>query len=499
MLILIKKNKDWVLGALVLCLLLAIGAKPVRAQTRTMNLSLQNTIEIATDSSLQAFVAKNQYQSSYWAYRVYKAGRLPSLTLNMTPLRYIRNITSRYDSETNLDIYREQQYLNSGGSLSVRQNFDLTGGTFYLDTGLEYMRNLGNSSFSQFSSVPFRIGYDQSLFGFNSFKWEKQIEPLKYEKAKKKYIYDREMISESSVEYFFNLVMAQTEYDMAIDNAASSDTMYWMGEERFKIASIEKSDLLTLKLEAVNAKNTLKNAEINLQRASFAFVSFLNMDKETPVRLNLPDRPKDLEIPIEAALQYAKENNPDFLTNKQDILESEQAVDRAKKSAAFDATLSASVGINRVSSTFADAYRNPEQQNIVSVGLSIPLVDWGIRKGRVNTSISNLNVIRFSVQQKEISLEQDIVMTINDFNVQQDMIRSAEEAMELANIAYNTAKERFIIGNVDINYLSLSLNRQKDARKNYVTSMKSYWMSFYKIRRLTLYDFDKQQTLRVEY
>jgi outer membrane protein TolC len=493
------KNKQRLIGILALCLLLATGAKPAQAQTQKMNLSLNNTITLATDSSLQAFVAKNQYLSSYWAYRVYKAGRLPSVNLRMTPIQYYRSIVSRYDSETNLDVYREQQSVYSFGNLSVRQNFDLTGGTFYLDTELGYMKNLNNDSFSQFSSVPFRIGYDQSLFGFNSFKWEKQIEPLKYEKAKKKYLHDREAISESSVEHFFNLAMAQAEYEMALDNAASSDTMYRIGEERYKIASIEKSDLLTLKLDVVNAKNTLKNAEISLKRATFAFVSFLNMDKETPVHLELPDRPKDMEIPIETALQYARENNPDFLGNKQNILESEREVDRAKKSAAFDATFSASVGINRVANTFPNAYKNPEQQNVVSVGISIPLVDWGIRKGRVNTSLSNLNEIRFSVQQREISLEQDIVMTVNDFNVQQDMIRSAEEAMELANLAYNTTKERFIIGRADINSLTLSLNRQKEARKNYVVSMKSYWTSFYKIRRLTLYDFDKQQTLRVEY
>jgi outer membrane protein TolC len=476
--------------ALCLCLFTA------KAQTGAIELSLNRTIEIAADSSLQAFSVKNLYQASYWAFRSYKAARLPSLNLSMTPLQYYRDIVRRYDSGDDKDVYREQQSLYSSGNLSIRQNFDLTGGTFYLDSELGYMRNFGDNP-PQYTAVPFRIGYYQNLFGFNSFKWEKRIEPLKYEKARKKYIYDREGISETSTEHFFNLAMAQTEYDMARDNVASSDALYRIGGERHKIAAISQADLLTLQLDAVNAKNSLKNAEISLKRAMFAFVSYLNMDKETQVRLELPGRPKDLEIAVDAALGYAYENNPDFIGNKQEVLEAEREVDRTKKGSVFDATFSASIGFNQVANTFSGAYLKPLQQDVVSIGFSIPLIDWGVRKGRANMARNNLNVMKISVQQRELSLEQDVVMTVSDFNIQQDMIRSAEEALELANMAYDSTKERFIIGKADINSLTLSLNRQKEAQKNYISSLKNYWLSYYKIRKLTLFDFEKNEPLSV--
>ena len=464
---------------------------------QTMELSLSQTIEIASDSSLQVFIAKNQYQASYWAFRSYRASRLPSLNLQMTPLQYYRDIVRRYDSETNLDVYREQQSLYSFGRLSVQQNVDLTGGTFFVDSELGFFRNLKSDiNPSQFTSVPFRVGYMQSLFGFNSFKWEKQIQPLKYDKATKKFLYEREAISEVATQYFFNLAMAQAEYDMAYDNVISSDTLYRIGEERHKIAAISQADLLTLQLDAVNARNSLKNAEIGLKRAMFAFVSYLNIDKETNVKLQLPDRPKEMEISVDAALAYARENNPDFLDNKQNILEAEREVDRTQKSAVYDATFSASVGFNNSAATFWDAYRNPMPQNIVTIGISIPLVDWGVRKGRVNMARNTLNVTKISVQQREQSLEQDIVMTVNDFNVQQDMIRSAEEALKLANLVYSTTVERFIIGRADLNSLTLSLNRQKEAQRNYISFLKNYWMSYYKIRKLTLFDFEKNESLR---
>ena len=482
---------------IIILLLGTAGILTVPAQQ--VVLTLEQTIEIAADSSLQAFIAQNLYQASYWEYRSFKAARLPSLTLNMTPIEYNRDIKRQYDSEQDINVFRRQQSLYSSAGLTVRQNLDITGGSFFVQSNLAYMRNFGDNIYTQFTSVPFRIGYSQSLFGFNSFKWEKRIEPLKFEKAQKKFLYDREDVAEQATQVFFDLATAQTEYDMAVDNVASSDTIYRTGEERFQIMSISQADLMTLKLDAINARNTLRNAEIGLTRAIFAFVSFLNMEKDTPVRIELPDRPANLNLNMDIALEQAFSNNPDFLDNAQRILEAERNVDQTQKSSVFDASFYASVGYNQVAQNFSDAYRRPLQEDIVNIGFSIPLIDWGVRRGRANMARNNLNVTRISVQQKEISLEQDVIMTVNDFSIQQELIQSAEEAMQIANMAYNSTKERFIIGSADINSLTLSLNRQKEAQRNYISALKNYWLSYYKIRKLTLFDFEKQEKIAVEF
>jgi outer membrane protein TolC len=112
---------------------------------------------------------------------------------------------------------------------------------------------------------------------------------------------------------------------------------------------------------------------------------------------------------------------------------------------------------------------------------------------------NNLNVTRISVQQKRLSLEQDVLMTVSDFNIRQNLIRSAEEALNLANMAYNGTRQRFIIGKADINSLTLSLNRQKEAQKNYIAALRDYWLSYYKIRKLTLFDFERRQPLSLQF
>lgn len=465
-------------------------AGPARtASAQGIVLTLERTIELAADSSMETFRSKNIYLSGYWQYRTYKAQRLPSLTLNLTPAQYNRDITKRYNSVENIDEMRKQESFYAGGSIEIEQNFDLLGGTFYIDSDLGYLRNFGDNTNTQFSTVPVRIGYSQNLLGYNPFKWQRKIEPLKFDKVKKELIYNLEQVSQNATTYFFSLAMAQAEYDLARENVASTDTLYRIGAERHKIASISQSDLLTLKLDRVNARNRLQNTEIALKRAMFSLASYLNFDKNTEIRLRLPARPRDIHISVEEALEMAKKNNPKFLQLKQNVLEAEQNVDKTRKESLFNASFNASIGFNQVASKFKNAYRDPLQQELVNISVSIPLVDWGVRRGRYNVARNDLNVTRISAQQDELSIEEDVIMTVGDFNVQQDLISSAEEALELANMAYNETKQRFLIGKADLNSLTLSLNRQQEAQRNYITALQNYWLSYYKIRKLTLHDF----------
>ena len=449
---------------------------------QSLVLSLEKTISLAADSSLEAFRTKNLFLSGYWEFRNYKAERLPSLTLNITPAEYYRDITKRYDSEKDIDEYRKQQSFYAGGNLKIKQNFDMLGGSFFVDTDLGYMRYFGSNTYNQFTSVPIRIGYSQD-----------------YEKVKKELLYNIETVSEQATTYFFSLAMAQVEYDMAKENVATTDTLYRTGQERHKIAAISQADLLTLKLDAINARNTLQNADIALKRAMFSLASYLNFDKNTEIRLRLPSRPHDMDIPVDQALTLARENNPKFLEVRQEVLEAEQQVDKTKKETLFNASLNASIGFNQVATQFKEVYKNPLQQDLVSISISIPLIDWGVRKGKYNIAKSNLNVTQISARQTEVTLEEDVIMTVGDFNVQQNLIASAEEALDIAIMAYNETKQRFMIGKADINSLTLSLNRQQEAQRNYITALQNYWLSYYKIRKLTLHDFETGISLANEF
>ena len=108
---------------------------------------------------------------------------------------------------------------------------------------------------------------------------------------------------------------------------------------------------------------------------------------------------------------------------------------------------------------------------------------------------NTLNVSRIEGRQEELSVEQDVAITLSDFASQQSLVESAVEAVDLADKAYDQTRLRFMIGKADINSLTLSLNRRREASRNYISSLQNYWLSYYKIRKLTLYDFEKNVPL----
>lgn len=470
----------------------------VSAFAESKVLTLTQSIRIANDSSLQSFRARNQYQYSSWQFKSFRAARLPSVKLTMTPVSYNRYIRQRYNSEENIDVYRAQQMYSAGGLMSVNQNVDFLGGQVYLESGIDYMRNFGDYAGNQFSAIPIRFGYSQSLIGYNQFKWDKKIEPLRYERSKKELLKNMEGVAETAVNYYFDLALAQADYNLAVNNLRTSDTLCVIGERRFKIQSISEADFLTLKLDRMNAQNAVENARISVKRAMFSLASFLGMDPNTEIEVILPAAPAVHEISVDFATMQARLNNPDIMQQRQNVIEAERDLSRLLAESRFNANINASIGFNQVSNSLGGVFTHPLRQDLVSLSVSIPLLDWGLKKGQVNMARNNLNVAQIAQRQQELDTEEDVITTVNDFNIQQHLVASAIDALELANVVFESTSQRFLIGKSDLNSITLSQSRRQTANNNYIRALHNYWLSYYRLRKLTLYDFNSNRMIDLE-
>lgn len=475
-------------SVVLLLLGLSMYSAKVTSQNNSIKLELSQVIEMATDSSLTAFKYKSQFLSGYWSYRTYKAERLPSLRLSLTPASYSRYLTQRYDSEQDIDVFREQRSYMASGSLSLTQNFDPIGGTFYIESNVDYLRNFGAVTYNQFTAVPIRIGYQHSMFGYNQFKWDKKIEPMRYETAKLQYLYNAEQIAMTSVSYFFNLALAQAKLNLAREQAESCDTLLRIGERRFKIGSISKSDLLSLNLDAVNARSAIAQAEVELRRTRLSLATFIGLEANVDISVSLPGVPMKVTVDPEIALQMMHKNSYMISLQMQNVLSHEQNLDKVKKQTRFSASLSASVGFNQENEEFKNVYKDPMRQELVSVSVSVPLIDWGVGRGRRNVARGELSIAQIEAQQKIAELEQDVILTISELDIRRDLLNNSEEAYKLAHEAYKETQQRFRTGSGDVASLTLAQQRLLSAQNGYIESMHNYWMCYYELRQLTLYD-----------
>lgn len=467
-------------------------------QTPTQ-LSLSKAIELANDSSLAAFQAQNLFLAASWNYRNYIAGKKPGVNLSTNPLTYNRLISKQFNpADTTFNFY-QQQNLSSTASLGISQNITPTGGKLYVNSDLGRLQNFGSQALTQFSVTPVRVGIYQPIFGFNTFKWDKKIEPLKFEKAKKDFIASYEKNAVKTVDYYFNLATAQQNFQIARTNNANADTLFNIGQKRFEISTITKADLLNLKLELLNSKDQLSIAKNNLDRAKAILVSFLVLGKGNDVELILPEEIPVLSIEVAKALEQAQKNSPDILNLQQQALEANKNVERAKKESQLNSSLDVSYGLNQTASRLQDAYKRPLEQDAVNISINIPIVDWGLRKGQYNLARRQRDAQMASIKQSKIDFEQDVIMTISEFNIQKDLVNSAREASKVANEAFGIYKLKFINGQTNINELIIQLNRKDAALRNYIATLQSYWKYYYSVRNITQYDFEKDQPLTIDF
>lgn len=468
------------------------------ASSQELTLTLPQVIELAKDSSLTAFRYKNMYLASYWNFRTFKANRLPSLSLDIEPVVYNRQLVARYDSENDIDIYRQQKSYSASAGLTLTQNFDPLGGTFYVSTSLDYLRGFGDKTFNQYTAVPFIIGYRHNSFGYNQFKWDRKIEPMKFEKAKQEYLYNTELIAIQAVQYFFQLALSQAQYENAVAQKAKCDSLLIIGQMKFKIASITKSDLMTLQLDVLNAQNSIATAEVNVRRNMLRLTSFLGLDRNIKLSLVLPDNPPEISIDLDRAINLMHQNNYMILEKMQSVSEAEMNLDRIRKSNRLSAGVSASVGYNQEAEKLPDAYKNPMRRDVVSVSISVPLLDWGVRKGQKNQAANTLDIAKIEQAQKMDELEQNVINSIGELQTRYALLTTAAEALRLARDVYDQNVLNFQNGSCDITTLSASQSRLQSAQNQYITTMSDYWSCYYDIRSQTLFDFINNSPLNID-
>ena len=459
----------------------------------TLDLTLEQAIELANVQSLYSFRAKNMYLASYWEFRSFRASRLPGLNLRATPVRFSRTVQTDY---TNTE-FVEVNSLTTSGDLVISQNFTLTGGVFEISSSLQRLENFGNENNPvNFTSYPISIGFVQSLNGYNSFRWQAKTEPLKFEMAKKNYLQSLQSIALQTIMVFFNAIDAEIEKVIAETNYSNADTLHRIGKGRFEIGTVTQDELLDLELGLLNAEISLARSEIGLREARTSLNSFLGLPDDIEIKCIVPFDIPALKVNVDDALNLALENNPDILNYELSLLSARERVAQTRANTGLNATIRASAGYNKRDETLSGAYQSPfENSNLVNISLNVPIVDWGYRKGQVQMAKSNQEVTEIQAAQNMIDFEQRIINEVMKFNLQEKQVAIASKADTIAQLGFNVTMQRFKIDKVDVIRLNSARTSLDAARRSYYNALRSYWASFYTIRQLTLYDFLNNKTL----
>jgi outer membrane protein TolC len=463
-------------------------------------LTLSESIEIAQENSPVARANRYSLVSSRSAFRSFKADLYPSLSLSGDAPNFNKSfITNRLNDGT-LTFVPERQ-SEASASVSIDQSILPTGGRLSLSSGLTRLGIFSGENTYRWQSTPLVVGLQQPIFQFNELKWRNRLEPLRFEIAQKEFVEEMEALAVQVTDGFFDIFLARINVENAEFNVARNDSIYTISQGRYRVGNIAENDLLQTELALRNAESSLTRSRIEYQRALNNFKILLGYSTDVVLELEAPDNlPDDVDVNIELAKRLAFENNSEALTYRFNEIAADRDFNQAKKQAGFSATLQANYGLNQISSDFSDLYSNPANRQFVTVGFNIPIFNWGKARAEVNAARNQQRQVANSVEYQRNQFLQEVEYQVSQFLQLKDQVLLAAQSDTIAQRRYDVAQNRYLIGKIDITNLFIAQNEKDAARQAYIQTLGDYWIGWYALRQLTLYNFrdDEMITYEVE-
>ncbi|HET6566698.1 MAG TPA: TolC family protein [Rhodothermales bacterium] len=474
----------------IVCAAFALmAASPARGQQAPLKLTLEAAIQQAQMSSPAANIAQLQYDAARWSYKSFRTQYLPSFTLSGDVPGLDRRISNITQDDGSIR-YVPQSQMSSSLFLSVSQPIPVTGGRIDVSSRIGRIDLFGDfAGVNQWQASPFSIAFTQPIFQFNQMKWNRRLEPLRYRVARRTLSEDVAGAAVDVASRFFDVYIAQMNVDRAAFNAAVNDSIYTLSKGRFQLGKIAENDLLQSELQLLNARTDLSDARIEYDRAMQNLKIALGLPYDREVEIVPPLSISEVRIDPDKAVEEARQNRSDFLGMQLRGLQAERDVSQARHAAGFSASLTAGYGLNQRGVNLADAYTNLLNQQQFSVRFDVPVFNWGRAHADLESALAQQEETQKSLELQRQQLEQEVYFEALQFRQLQQQVALAAKADTIAARRFEVARNRYTIGKIDMIDL-FDAQRAKDASSQaYVSTLRNFWVSYFRLRRLTLFDF----------
>ncbi|WP_373523763.1 TolC family protein [Aquiflexum sp.] len=460
--------------------------------------TLDELVFRAKSRSPAALRAETRQENRYWEYRFFRSNYNPQLRLGGTIPGFSQSFNNIVQPDGSVE-FREVRQNLMDLELGMEQQIAATGGTISINSSTNRFDNFlapEGTAQTRWSGVPVNVRLSQPIFAFNPLKWDKKIEPLRYEESKREYVEEMESISRRVTELFFDFLVAQVNLDIATKNLQNTQEILKIEQGRYNIGTTYEDKLLQVELQVLQARQDLAQARLDMETNSLVLKSFVGLNEAAELTLIPPAEVKEILINVEEALEYAFQNRSEALGFDVRRLQAEANMAQARGDR-FNMSLNASYGLNNAALNWQDIYTDPNRQTLVRLGFFVPVLDWGRNKARMGQAAASKKLVEYTVEQDMINFEQEIFTKVRNFAMLKDRLEITKKSDEVADKRYEISLRRYQNGNVTITDLNIAQQEKDQNRRAYIVALRDYWTAYYEMRELTLYDFESKQLLYV--
>lgn len=457
-------------------------------------LSLRQVVELARSQSIAARQAATTRETRAWEYRTFQSNYKPQLLLTSRLPAFSRSFQEVVQPDGTV-LFQPVKNNNSALGLSLEQNLSKTGGTIFATTQLQRFDDLARHN-TLYNGTLFALGLVQPLFRFNGLQWDKKIEPLKYDESRQEFLEDMENISLTVSNLYFDLLLAQVNLAIADTNLVNTARILLIAGEKYDLGKTSRNEILQLRLEQLKAEKAVAAARRDVEIATLNLRSFTGLPATEHLDLALP-MPENLPpVSAEQLLREAFENRADAIAFGRRLLEADRAVAKAKGENGLNANLVANLGFSNSGPRVGDLTRGPQNYQTVEIQFDVPILDWGRARARAKTAEASRDLAKQSVEQDKETFRQQIVTEATLFDMLKSQLALTARADSIASEKYQIAQERYVLGDLGITDLSIAFAEKDQAKRDFIGSLRDYWAAYFRLRLLTLFDFEKQEKIK---
>lgn len=476
----------------LLCLSLAL-AFPLTAQ---LSLTLEQAIARASQEGHSAMEAEATLAAARYRDRARASRELPQLSLSGTLPSYRRSISPITQPDGSV-LYRSQDYTDASLSARLTQTLPFSGGEVYLQSSLGRLGLSGLDNRQLWNATPFTVGISQSLFAPNNFAWDRRDAALSLEIAEQRYLEAREDLALRVTDLFFTAYIAELSYREAVRTAAVNDTLLARNVARYEASRIGEADKLASEVQQLMAQSRVEQARMDQERTRAALLLELSLPMDQQVNLVVPSRVPDFAVDTLLAVEEAVRNGTTPLALEQQRLQTERALNSARFTNGIMANFSASMGVNGSADHLGGAYDQTQRAQQLTLSLSMPLLQYGQRSNTIRAAAADQQRVEQSTSYAMAQAAQDAHYAALQVPLARRSLEIAVRADSAAALYFQMQYNLYSNGRGSVDILYNAQTQQQQAITNRLNALRGFWVAYYQLRRITLYDFARGQKIEM--
>ena len=472
-------------------LLLSISVTQLISAQQIYNLDLESSIGLAKEKSKTMLILEQSLKKASYDLKASTSSFKTHVNMDFVLPRYTETINQFVDT-SGITYYPVRQNQMTS-YMTINQPLP-TDGYLYIRSGIEslgdfYARERNaqvSSSIGLQQPIAAFFGYNQLQLGYKQAKLAYDLSSKQLKREELDLVYD---ISQA----FFSLLSFHEMMNIAQMSLNKQQEAYNIAQNKFKAGLIREVEALQMEVDLSEAVNNYDIARVDY----FAQVSLFKEIIKSDLTYT------QVYVDAEKAVALALENRLELKENQIQIELSQMEIKKRRAAGRINGNILLNynfIGVDKsniqipLGTSIDNSWQNlTNRRGSFGVGLtlSIPIIDWGENRAKVNSALATLKENQIQQDADKVTIERDIRTTVNRLQSNLKRLQLLEKNVVVAEKSFEISRQRYANGDIDSQAMALERERLNSAYLSRLESFINYKLLLSDVMRKTFFDFEK--------